>query len=65
MKQSNINITAVPEGVEVEEGIKNLFEEMITENFIDLRGRKNHKSTESQRRGTQEEKTHCNYNGKG
>lgn len=45
----------MPEVVEVEEGIKNIFEEIVTENFIDLRGRKNHKSTESQRRGTQED----------
>ena len=36
MKHNNICITGIPEGVETEQGIKNLFEEIMTENFPDL-----------------------------
>ncbi|KAK1330679.1 hypothetical protein QTO34_010879 [Cnephaeus nilssonii] len=39
-KQNNIRIIGVPEGKETEQGIENLFEEIITENFPDI-GKKN------------------------
>ncbi|KAK1346850.1 hypothetical protein QTO34_000710 [Cnephaeus nilssonii] len=35
-KQNNIKIIGVPEGKETEQGIENLFEEIITENFPDI-----------------------------
>ncbi|KAK1344437.1 LOW QUALITY PROTEIN: hypothetical protein QTO34_013131 [Cnephaeus nilssonii] len=39
-KQNNIRIIGVPEGKETEQGIENLLEEIITENFLDI-GKKN------------------------
>ena len=36
MKQNNIHIIGVPEGEETEQGIENLFEEIMTENFPDI-----------------------------
>ncbi|KAK1346651.1 hypothetical protein QTO34_000511 [Cnephaeus nilssonii] len=35
-KQNNIRIIGVPEGEETEQGIENLFEEIMTENFPDI-----------------------------
>ena len=39
-KHSNIRIIGVPEGEEEEQGIENLFEQMMKENFPSLAGRK-------------------------
>ena len=36
MKHNNIHIMGISEGEESEQGIENLFEEMITENFPNL-----------------------------
>lgn len=36
MKQTNIHIMKVPEGERSEQGIKTLFEEIMTENFPNL-----------------------------
>ena len=36
MKHKNICIMGIPEGQESEQGIKNLFEEIITQNFLNL-----------------------------
>ena len=44
MKHNNIHIIVVPEGEESEQGIENLFEEIITENFPNLVKKKTHKS---------------------
>ena len=56
MKQNNTRIIGIPEGEE-EQGIENLFEKVIMENFPNfMREKKSHKSSnhrESQARGTQ------------
>ena len=57
MKRNNIRIIGIPEGEEEEQGIENLFEKVIMENFPNfMREKKSHKSRklrESQSRGTQ------------
>ncbi|KAK1338636.1 hypothetical protein QTO34_019290 [Cnephaeus nilssonii] len=45
-KQNNIRIIGVPEGNETGEGIENLFEEIMTENFLDI-GKKKHTNPRS------------------
>ena len=50
MKRNNIRIIRIPEGEEEEQGIENLFEKVMMENFPNLR-REKHR--ESQARGTQ------------
>ena len=55
MKCNNIHIIGIPEGEEDEQGIENLFEKVMMENFPNLRREKSHKSSnhkESQARGT-------------
>ena len=55
MKQNNICIIGMPEGEE-EQGIENLFEKVMMENFPNLMREKSHKSKkhrESQARGAQ------------
>ena len=50
MKQNNIHIIGIPEGEEEEEGIENLFEKVMMENFPNLMREKNHtnpRNTES------------------
>ena len=37
MKRNNIRIIGIPEGEEEEQGIENLFEKVMTENFPNLR----------------------------
>ena len=44
MKHSNIHIIGLPEGEESKQGIENLFEEMLTENFPNLVKEKRHTS---------------------
>ena len=56
MKHNNIWIIGIPEGEEEEQGIENLFEKVMMENFPNLRREKvnqNRKHRESQARGTQ------------
>ena len=56
MKGNNIHIIGIPEGEEEEQGIENLFEKVMMENFPNLMREKSHKSRkhrESQARGTQ------------
>ena len=57
MKRNNIHIIGIPEGEEKEEqGIENLFEKVMMENFPNLMRKKSYKSRnhrESQSRGTQ------------
>ena len=56
MKRNNICIRGIPEGEEEEQGIENLFEKVMMENFPNLRRKKSPKSwkhRESQARGTQ------------
>ena len=43
MKHNNICIMGIPEGEESEQGIKNLFKEIITETFPSLVKEKEHK----------------------
>ena len=56
MKHNNICIIGIPEGEEEEQGIENLFEKVMMENFPNLMREKSHKCRkhrESQSRGTQ------------
>ena len=56
MKCNNIRITGIPEGEEEEQGIENLIEKVMMENFPNLMREKSHKSRkhgQSQTRGTQ------------
>ena len=56
MKHNNIRIIGVPEGEEEEQGIGNVFEKVMIENFPNLMREKSPKSRkhrESQARGTQ------------
>ena len=56
MKCNNIRIIGIPEGEEEEQGIENLFEKVMMENFPNLMREKSPKSRkhrESQSRGTQ------------
>ena len=56
MKCNNIRIIGIPEGEEEEQGIENLFEKVMMENFPNRRREKSPKSRkhrESQARGTQ------------
>ena len=43
MKRNNICIIGIPEGEEEEQGIENLFEKVMTENFPNLLREKSHK----------------------
>ena len=49
MKCNNIHITGLPEGEEEEQGIENLFEKVITENFPNLMREKVTQVQEAQR----------------
>ena len=56
MKCNNIRIIGIPEGEEEEQGIENLFEEVMMENFPNFMREKVYKSRkhrESKSRGTQ------------
>ena len=56
MKRNNIHITDIPEGEEEEQGIENLFEKVMMENFPNLMREKVTQIQEkrgSQSRGTQ------------
>ena len=56
MKRNNIRIIGIPAGEEEEQGIENLFEKVMMENFPNLMREKSPKSRkhrESQARGTQ------------
>ena len=57
MKRNNIRIIGIPEGEEEEQGIENLFEKVMMENFPNLmrekKSPKYRKHRESQARGTQ------------
>ena len=55
MKRNNIHIIGIPEGEEEEQGIENLFEKVLIENFPNLMTEKVTQIQESQRvpsRGT-------------
>ena len=67
MKHNNICIIGIPEGEKEEQGIENLFEKVMTENFPNLmREKKNHTSPGSRVGPNQDEpkdihsKTHYN-----
>ena len=49
MKRNNIRIIGIPEGEEEEQGIENLFEKVMMENFPNLRREKVTKIQETQR----------------
>ena len=49
MKHNNIHIIRIPEGEEEEQGIENLFEKVMMENFPDLMREKLIKIQEEQR----------------
>ena len=56
MKRNNIRIIGIPEGEEEEQGIENLFEKVMMENFPKWGEKKSPKSRnhrESQAKGTQ------------
>ena len=47
MKRNNIRLMGIPEGEEEEQGIENLFEKVIMENFPNLRREKSHPNPEN------------------
>ena len=49
MKRNNIRTIGIPEGEEEEQGIENLFEKVMMENFPNLRGEKVTQIRETQR----------------
>ena len=49
MKQNNIHITEIPDGEESKQGIKKLFEEIMTKNFPNLVKEKDIQVQEAQR----------------
>ena len=49
MKHNSIHIIGIPEGEESEQGIENLFEEIMTENFSNLMKEKVTQVQETQR----------------
>ena len=61
MKHNNIRIMGIPEGEEEDQGIENLFEKVMMENFPNLVREKNHtnpQSTKSPKQGEPKE-AHC------
>ena len=69
MKHNNIRIIGIPEGEEQEQGIENLFEKVIMENFPNLMREKKSPKSRKHRVPIEEPKeahfkTHHNYNGK-
>ena len=70
MKRSNIRIIGIPEGEEEEQGIENLFEKVMMENFPNLMRGKSHPNPGNTESPNQEEpkevhfKTLHNKNGK-
>ena len=61
MKRDNICIIGVPEGEEEEQGIENLFEKVMMENFPILMREKYHPNPGNTERPKQEERkeAHC------
>ena len=61
MKQNNIHIIGIPEGEEEEQGIENLFEKVMMENFPNLRRVKCHPNLGNTESPKQEEpkEAHC------
>nr|KAF6369254.1 hypothetical protein mMyoMyo1_010632 [Myotis myotis] len=67
MKRSNICIIGLQEGQEEQQGLENLFEELMSENFPDMGKKKSYTSTESHRQDEPQKthaKTHHNNDGK-
>ena len=69
MKRNNICVIGIPEGEEEEQGIENLFEKVMMENFGNLMTEKVTQIQESQSPNQEEHKeahckTHHNENGK-
>ena len=62
MKSNNIRIIGIPEGEEEEQGIENLFEKVMMENFPKSEERKSHPNPGNTESPKQEEskETHCN-----
>ena len=61
MKCNNICLIWIPEGEEEEQGIENLFETLMMENFPNLMTEKSHTNTQSTESPKQEEpkEAHC------
>ena len=53
MKHNNIRIIGIPEGEDEEQGIENLFQKVMMENFPNLMREKVTQIQETQSRGTQ------------
>ena len=53
MKSNNIRIKGIPEGEDEEQGIENLFQKVMMENFPNLMKHKSRNHRKSQSRGTQ------------
>ena len=65
MKHNNIHIIGIPEVEEEEQGVENLLEKVVMENFTNLMREKVEKSREhrgSQSRGTQRGPLQDNHN---
>ena len=60
MKCNNIHIIGIPEGEEEEQGIENLFEKVMMENFRNLM-RKSHTNTGNTESPKQEERKEAHY----
>ena len=61
MKRNNIHIIGIPEGEEEEQEIENMFENVMMENFLNLRREKNHPNPGNTESPKQEEpkEAHC------
>ena len=69
IKQANLHIVGIPEGKEKEQAIENIFEEIMAENFPNLKDTdiKNTGSTEGPKQVEPKQahtKSYCNKNGK-
>ena len=60
MKRNNLHIIGIPEGEEEEQGIENLFEKVMMENFPNLMGEKVAQIQETKSPNQEEHKeAHC------
>ena len=61
MKRNNIHIIGIPEGEEEEQGIENLFEKVMMENFPNLMREKSHTNPGNTESPKQEEPKEAHF----
>ena len=61
MKRNNIHIIGIPEGEEEEQGIENLFEKVMMENFPNLMTEKSHTNPGNTESSNQEEPKEAHF----